>query len=110
MSEQDDFAEELRGDDGEPMNDKKGSLGQAVVVAVIGGLITVGIGRITDSSDERALATLTERVSNLSIQVQKLSEQPYATRADLTGIENRLSGLDARVRDVERAQLQRGQR
>ena len=89
------------------MNEKRGSLGQAVVVAIIGGLITVGIGRFTDSSDERALATLTERVSNLSTQVQKLSEQPYATRADLAGIENRLSGLDARVRDVERARLDR---
>lgn len=109
MSETDDFAEELRGD-GEPMNEKRGSLGQAVVVAVIGGLLTVAIGKLTDSSDDKALATLTERVSNLSDQVRKLSEQPYATRADLAGVENRLSGIDSRLRDIERAQLQRGQR
>jgi hypothetical protein len=103
-------AAEQQDDDEVSMNAKQGSLGQAVVVAVIGGLLTVAIGKLTDSSDDKALATLTERVSNLSEQVRKLSEQPYATRADLAGVENRLSGIDTRLRDIERAQLQRGQR
>jgi hypothetical protein len=100
MSEQDDFAEELRGDDGEQMN-AKGGFGQAILAGVIVAAATLVINQATDSSDERALATLTERVSNLSEQVRKLSEQPYATRADLTGIENRVSGLSQRVDQLE---------
>jgi hypothetical protein len=109
MSEQDDFAEELRGDDGEEMN-AKGGFGQAVLAGVIVAAATLVLNRVIDSSDERALATLTERVSNLSDQVKKLNEQPYATRSDFAGVESRLSGIDTRLRDIERTQLQRRER
>jgi len=88
----------------------KGGFGQAVLAGVIVATATLILNKVVDASDERALATLTERVSNLSEQVKKLNEQPYATRSDLAGVESRISGFDTRLRDVERAQLQRGQR
>jgi hypothetical protein len=102
-------AEQHDEDDEVPMN-AKGGFGQAVLAGVIVAVATLVIHRTTDSSDERALATLTERVSNLSDQVRKLSEQPYATRSDFAGVESRLSGIDTRLRDIERTQLQRRER
>jgi hypothetical protein len=107
-----DFEEDLRGD-GEAMN-AKGGFGQAVLAGVIVAAASLVIHKATDSSDDEALATLTERVSHLSDQVRELNKQPYVRRDEylgvLNGIENRSSGLETRVRDLERAELQRRQR
>jgi outer membrane murein-binding lipoprotein Lpp len=109
-----DFADELRGDGEEesPMNAKESGVIPAVVVGVILSAVNIWMARSADRSDTTtaSLATLTERVSTLSTQVTKLTEQPYATRTDLATVENRVSGIDARLSDLERAQLQRGQR
>lgn len=92
------------------MNVKQG-WGQAVVAALVVAVVTVGVNKLTDSSDEKAtaaaIATLTANVGNLTKQVEKLNEQPYATRTELSGIENRISGLESRVREVERGQQSR---
>lgn len=115
-----DFDKELRGDD-EAMNVKGGDL-QGILSGVLVGLLvaagTIGISRAVDSRDETAtaasIATLTERVSALSAQVTKLTEQPYVRREEylgvLGGIENRLAGIEQRISNVERAALERGKR
>lgn len=94
------------------MNAKDSGVIPAVVVGVILSAVNIWMARSADRSDTTTatLATLTERVSALSGQVQKLTEQPYATRSDLATVESRVSGLDSRVRELERPQLQRGQR
>ena len=50
------------------------------------------------------VATLTTQVTTLSSQVGKLTEQPYVRRDEL---EDRISGLDQRLNQLERAQQQR---
>lgn len=94
------------------MNVKTGGIGQIAATAVVAALATVGVNKLTDSNgDEKStvasIATLNANVANLSEQVKKLSEQPYATRADLSTIENRLTGFDERLRNVERSGQQR---
>jgi hypothetical protein len=109
-----DFDSNLRGDDDERDMNAKGSFGQAVIAGVIVAAASLVINQATDASDEKAIATLTERVSNLSEQVRKLNEQPYVRRDEylgvLNGIENRATGHEARIRDLERAELQRSKR
>lgn len=113
MSERTDFEDELRGDD-DVSNNKQGSWGQAVVAALVVAVVTVGVNKATDHHDETStaasIATLTERVSTLTEQVRRLNEQPYATRADLAGVSNRVDGLAERVGELERAGGQRRQR
>lgn len=94
------------------MNVKSG-LGPAVAAALVVALVTVGVNRVLPdrSTDDKqtitAIATLTANVANLSKQVEKLNEQPYATRADLDGISNRVTGLEQRFSEHER-QVQSG--
>lgn len=92
----------------------KGGFGQAVLAGVIVAAAAMVIDKVTDFSDKQALATLTERVSNLSDNVKKLNEQPYVRRDEylgvLGGIENRLSGHDARLRELERTPVERRDR
>jgi hypothetical protein len=116
-----DFDKELRGDD-EAMNVKGGDMQASILSGVLVGLVvaagSIGISRAVDSRDETttaaSIATLTERVSALSTQVSKLTEQPYVRREEylgvLGGIENRLSGIEQRIGNVERAALERRQR
>jgi hypothetical protein len=112
-----DFADELRGGDEEPMN-AKGSFGQAVLAGVIVAAASLVIHKATDSSDETttaaSIASLTVKVETLTDQVKKLNEQPYVRRDEylgvLGGIENRFSGHDARIRELERAPLERRNR
>jgi hypothetical protein len=47
-----------------------------------------------------SLAKLEVQVSELKVQIDKLTEQPYVRREEF---ENRLSGLDRRISEVERA-------
>lgn len=114
MPEEDDFAKELRGDDGEEPMNAKGGFGQAVLAGLIVAAGAWGIGRVTDNRAETttaaAIATLTERVSTLTDQVKRLNEQPYVRREEFNAVANRVDGLDQRLGVVERAQLERRQR
>lgn len=91
------------------MSNNKGSLGQSVVTALVVGLVMVALGKLTDHHDETAtatsIATLTANVANLGEQVRKLTEQPYVRRdefqAGVATIENRVSGLDGRINQLE---------
>jgi outer membrane murein-binding lipoprotein Lpp len=104
-----DFEEELRGDDGVPMNVKTGSFGQAVLAGCIVAAASLVIHRATDSSDETktaaSIATLTVQVSNLNEQVRKLNEQPYVRRDEylgvLGGIETRMDRMDSKIQQLD---------
>lgn len=84
------------------MDNNKGSLGQALVAALLASIAAVAVNRVLPdrAADERqtvtAIATLAANVASLSKQVDKLTEQPYATRADLDGISTRVTGLEQR--------------
>lgn len=84
----------------------KGGVGQIFATAVVAAIATVGVNKLTDSNgDEKAtaasIATLNANMANLTKQVEKLNEQPYATRGDIAGLESRISGLDGRVDSLE---------
>jgi hypothetical protein len=108
-----DFENDLRGDDEEPMNVKGSDMQASILSGVLVGLVvaagSIGISRAVDSRDETAtaasIATLTERVSALSTQVSKLTEQPYVRREEylgvLGGVESRLNSFDQRLQRVE---------
>ncbi len=91
------------------MNAKENGIIPAIVVGVILSVVNIWVARTTDSHDSTAtsLATLTERVSTLSKQVEGLTQQPYVRREDLAGVTTRVDGLDQRVGIIERASFQR---
>lgn len=92
------------------MNAKESGIIPAVVVGVIISAVQIWMARSSDRGDTTAtsLATLTERVSTLSNQVAKLTEQPYVRRDELATVSNRVDGLDQRIGVVERQSFQRG--
>ena len=106
MSERDDFAEELRGD-GDVSNVKGNDWVASIVSGIIVGGIVAGASlwasRAGDKND--TLVEVKTRVEYLTTAVNKLTEQPYVRRdeyqTDRATIENRLSGLDGRVNQLE---------
>jgi hypothetical protein len=100
----------LEDDDEEGMNNK-GGIGQVVLAGLIIAFGSWGLTKITDHSNDTttatAIATLTERVSTLTEQVRKLNDQPYATRADIDGMSNRVTGLEQRFSEHERQEQSR---
>lgn len=104
MPQQDDFATELRGDDERPMNDKSFGLVPSVVVGLILSAVNIWWPRSNDrdTSTATSLAKLETQVTYLNIQVSELTKQPYVRREELRNVEDRVTGLDERVGDVER--------
>jgi hypothetical protein len=103
VSERDDFAEELRGDE----DDVRIVKGHDWVASIVSGIIVGGIvagaslwaSRAGDKND--TLVEVKTRVEYLTTAVNKLTEQPYVRRdeyqADRATIENRVSGLERRL-------------
>jgi hypothetical protein len=114
MSEDYDFDDDLRGEKKAMSGRPTGSIISAIIVGVILTFAQVIIARSADDSGEKntaeKLATLTERVSNLSDQVRKLTEQPFVRRYELDNMENRVTGLEQRVGVVERSAVARTMR
>lgn len=107
MSEQDDFASELRGDEDEQLNAK----GNDWVATIVGGLIVGVVVSVSDrwlSKDNDNNDTLVEvktRVEYLGQQVNKLTEQPYVRREEfqsgIDSVQNSVTGLEKRVDQLE---------
>lgn len=85
------------------MNVKSTSGVGYVLIAVVAGLAPQIIMRWLDGVDKTptqvALVEIKTQVANLTIQVTRLTDQPYVRRDE---IESRLSGLDRRIGDLER--------
>ena len=105
-----DYSEILRESFEEPMNNKGSGWGPSMASALIVVVVTSALNHVWDGSNDRdktlteavkSIGQLETKVSDLSEQVKRLTEQPYVRRDEL---ESRLSGFDQRISDVERGQ------
>lgn len=105
MSREPDNLETIDAEDNdeEGMNVKNPTGVGYVLIAVVAGLAPQVIMRWLDGVDKTptqvALVEIKTQVANLTIQVTRLTDQPYVRRDE---IESRLSGLDRRIADIER--------
>lgn len=76
----------------------------AVVVGIVPQVFMRWFNGVDNSPLQVSLGQLQTQVSNLTKQVEKLTDKPYVGRDEFEG---RLAGFDGRIRDLERSQQSR---